>query len=185
MDVDVTNIIWTVVGSFIGLVILLAILLIPIGFIYSCVTLFLSKDKRDKFKRNWFSDSLRYLVWGFASLVTVYIFGPHDTIDSYVFRSSVIEQTLKSGQLAPFPKGMTHLAIHEYTSWFHAGCNGSFSAEPAQIDDWLKNSPGFHDYEKKSQSDGSIEYTKIKGETYDSIIVSSDRAHVSFRIEWL
>jgi hypothetical protein len=116
-----------------------------------------------------------------------YLFGPTNEIDNAfgLHRSSMIECTLKWGQLAPFPKGISNFTIKTEGSSFSRTFTGSFSAQPNVIDAWLKQSPGVRDGQTETQPNASTKCVLKTGEgaAYGEITISADHTSVSFKVE--
>jgi hypothetical protein len=117
-----------------------------------------------------------------------YLFGPTNEIDNAfgLHRSSMIECTLKWGQLAPFPRDISNFTIETEGNPFTRTFTGSFSAQPNVIDDWLKQSPGVRDGQKETLPNSSTKYVLKTGAGagYGEITVSADHTSVSFKVEW-
>jgi len=117
-----------------------------------------------------------------------YLFGPTNEIDNALGlnRQSMIDCTLKWGQLAPFPQEIRDFHIKVEGNMFTRGFRGSFSAQPEIIQTWLKESPGVRDGQHETQPDGSSHHILKPGEgaSYGELIVSPDQTHVSFHVYW-
>jgi hypothetical protein len=123
------------------------------------------------FKRHWGKILLLlFLLW---------LYGPTDELEGYLDRDRIVKKTLHYAKFAPFPADYFHLLIAQHSSWFHTWVTGSFTATPAQVDDWLKNSPGIQGRSSMTLRDGSI---CLEGYRDGQVVVSPDRTRVSFRI---
>jgi hypothetical protein len=117
-----------------------------------------------------------------------YLFGPTNEIDNAfgLHRNSMIECTLRWGQLAPFPKDISNFTIETEGGFVTRTFTGSFSAQPNIVDKWLKQSPGVRDGRTETQPNASTKYVLKTGEgaSYGEITVSEDHRSVSFKVEW-
>src|SRR5258708_37671678 len=117
-----------------------------------------------------------------------YLFGPTNEIDNAfgLERNSMIECTLKWGQLAPFPKDIRNFTIETEGNPFTRTFTGSFFAQPSVIEEWLKQSPGVRDGQMETLPNASAKYILKTGEaaSYGEITVSADHTRVSFRVDW-
>ena len=57
-------------------------------------------------------------------------------------RRQMLLVTLEWGRLAPLPRSAHGLRIDRSGSFLSRGFQASFSAPPAEVNDWLKDSPG-------------------------------------------
>jgi hypothetical protein len=117
-----------------------------------------------------------------------YLFGPTNEIDNALglHRSSMIECTLKWGQLAPFPNEINNFTIAAEGNFFTRTFTGSFSAQPNVIEKWLRQSSGVRDGHAETLPNASTKYVLKTGEgaSYGEITFSADHTSVSFKVEW-
>jgi len=111
-------------------------------------------------------------------------------VDNMFFRAGMIRSVFSGEQLALLPKTVRDLKISESRTIFSLSYRGSFSADAAVMEDWLKNSPGIAGDHPEKQNDQSIRYPVekvshkfkplqgLKGE----VIISPDRTHATFRM---
>ena len=80
------------------------------------------------------------LVVGFLALI-VYEFSEESGTD----QQSAIECTLEWGRLSPFPPSAQQFSITKQGNMFTRGFRASFTAPPAEIEQWLQQSPGIRE----------------------------------------
>lgn len=101
-------------------------------------------------------------------------------------QAEMIDLSMKWGQLAAFPASARNFHIQTEGSAFTRTFRGTFDARPEVVLKWLKTSPGIREGTSKVQPDKSIKYIlkTADGASYGEVIVSKNKSHVSFYIEW-
>jgi hypothetical protein len=114
----------------------------------------------------------------------VYVTNPESGTPSD--KRSAIECTLEWGRLAPFPPSARQLSITIHGSMFTREFRTSFTASPAEIERWLKESPGIQESSPTVPSQGVRKFQIRPGGRAQRAEVSIDDAkhQVLIDVSW-
>jgi hypothetical protein len=110
----------------------------------------------------------------------IYLFGPTNWIDNHLpwKRRQMMAITLEWGRLAAFPVSARDVHILTEGGMFTRGFRASFVAQEADIEDWIRRSPGLRDVAPERR--GRIRKYSIApgdGASFAGVVVDDD-AHL-------
>lgn len=101
-------------------------------------------------------------------------------------QQSAIECTLEWGRLAPFPTSAEQFSITTEGNMFTRGFHASFTARPAEIEQWLQQSPGTREVSPTIPATG-IRHFQIApggGAQRAEVTVDGTTNRVSIYVSW-
>lgn len=101
-------------------------------------------------------------------------------------RASAIDCTLTWGRLAAFPASAQQFSITVHGSMFTRAFRASFIAPPADIEQWLQQSPGTREALPTTPSPGvrHFEIFPGGGAQHAEVTVDDTRHRVSIHVNW-
>ena len=130
--------------------------------------------------------STALLVWlvAFAGLFLV----PSNSRDNQnpVKQKEMMALVLEWGRLAPFPSNATNVLIETEGSSFSRSFRAVFIAPKQDIEDWVKNSPGFNEVIPEELSDNKVWYSIVPGGGANTAEVTIDKIlnKVEIYVSW-
>jgi hypothetical protein len=124
------------------------------------------------------------VAWiGFLGFVT-YVTNPESGTPSDM--RSAIECTLEWGRLAPFPPSAEQFTITTHGTMFTRQFRTSFTAAPAEIERWLKDSPGIQEISPTVPSTGVRKF-QIRpggGAQHAEVLIDDAKHQVFIDVSW-
>ena len=131
--------------------------------------------------RNWVGSVFLVGIWGIAWLGYSF-FSPNSSRN----RASAIDCTLTWGRLAPFPTSAQQFSITTEGGAFTRAFRATFIAPPADIEQWIQQSPGTRSVQPSSPSPGirHFEIAPGSGAAWAEVTVDDTNHRVSIYVYW-
>ena len=123
------------------------------------------------------------------AIIALIIYVPNsNSVDNInpIAKISMLKITLEWGRLAPIPKSKTKFDIHTEGGSFTRSFRSSFYLNKADLEKWIKASPGLLDAEIQDINDSERKYV-IKpggGANYAEAVIDSQKCFVEIYVSW-